>query len=137
VSNNNIYTDEEQAILDKVKKVRLDIIDTMTKAGVPDRVGEIRVLNEVLASTDKMVVDTANIRVKKQEADNNGANADLVAEMFKQVRSRAAVAGVGKIPEISDAAKKVSTVAGELDINPEPLNPKDYIAPQFDPSKVK
>ncbi len=134
----SIYTEDEQAILDKVKDVRIRVIDTMIKDGIPERPGTIRVLNEVLASTDKMIADTASIRIKKQDSDNNGANVALAVELLKQARANKQTYTVpGVVPSIPNELTKIDAVAGETDINPEPLDPKDFVAPKFNPKEIK
>ena len=135
--SNNLYTDDEQAVLDKVKSVRIAIIDDMTKSGVPDNVGKIRVLNEVLASTDKMIADTATMRLKQEDNANKGAAVDMVVELLKQSRVAQAKMGADYTPPVIDSeATATETVDGEMDINPERLDPSDFVAPLFDPSKV-
>jgi len=47
-NNNSIYSEEEIEILEKTKKIRLGIMDALTKDGIPTHIGTVRVLNEVL-----------------------------------------------------------------------------------------
>ncbi|MDQ6990802.1 MAG: hypothetical protein Q9M11_03620 [Mariprofundaceae bacterium] len=137
LNNNSIYTEEELGTLDKVKRTRIQLIDSMTADGVPDAVGQIRVLNEVLASTEKMIVDTANIRVKHDEASNSGAAVEVVVELLKQSRAnQQQFIGAGTVPTLPAALASVDAVPGETEINPEPLTPEDFVAPTYDPSQV-
>jgi hypothetical protein len=137
-NGNSIFTQEEQETLDKIKKIRLEIMDSMTSGGVPDKVGEIRVLNEVLSAVDKMTADSAAIRIKQDVAANNGAIVDTVVELLKQSRAnRQKYIESGIAPEISSELQYVTVVDGEADINPEPLVPEEFAAPTFDASSVK
>ena len=137
-TNNSIYTEEEFAKLSKIEKVRFAIIDEMTKDGVPDNVGKLRVLNEVMSAADKKITDSAIIRVKNDEAANAGAMAASMAELLKQARAkRANCDGAGGIPEIAKEHANVDLVDGEVDINPEPLSPEEFVAPRFDPTQLK
>jgi len=126
----SIFTDDEQSILDKTKKVRIDLVDNMVKGGVPDRVGDIRVLNEVLSGLDKMVQDSAGNRLKHQENANNEATKDLVAEMIKQTAmSRSNIIDVElTTPELPSeyVPGDDEVVEGELEINPTPLDVNDF-----------
>jgi len=136
--NNSIYTSEEQKQLDTIKKVRFDIIDVMTKEGPPDAVGEIRVLNEVLNSADKMIVDTATIRTKQEAVNTNGAAVEMVVELLRQSRAnKQEFDKEGNVPTILANVKQIALVDGEGDITPEPLVPDDFVPPSFDASRVE
>ena len=132
-----IFTDEESVILDKLQTVRLDIVNNMTMDGVPDKVGEIRVLNEVISAADKKITDTATLRLKETENANNEAAVSMVVELLHQSRARKQkCTNNGDAPAIPSDLAKVETVPGEIEINPEPLDPSEFIAPKFDTSKA-
>jgi len=136
---NSIYTEEEQEVLDLVKSTRINIIKDMTNEGtsVPDNVGKIRVLNEVLTATDKMIAETATIRVKQTEAANSGATTAMVVELLKKSRTmQQQFIGEGKPPVIEQEVAKVDLVPGETDVNPEPLDPEEFVTPVFNPDEA-
>ena len=132
----SIYTEEEQKILNLVKDTRIAIINDMTSEGktVPDNVGQIRVLGEILSAVDKAVVDTATIRVKQEEAHNTGATTAMVVELLKRSRTmQQQFVGDGKAPTIESTAAKVELVPGETEVSPEQLDPSDFVTPIFNP----
>jgi len=136
-SQNSMFTDDELETLGKIKKVRIDLIDSMTTGGVPDKVGEIRVLNEVLASTDKMITDTATLRLKQEENANSEAAVSMVVELLHQSRAKKLKYQTeGDIPSIASELANVDTVDGETDVHPEQLDPSEFITPTFDASKA-
>lgn len=130
MAGKSIFTDEEQEILDRTKKVRVDIVDSMVKGGVPEKVGEVRVLNEVLSGLDKMVQDSAANRLKHEENLNSEGVKDMVSEIIRAValdRSRNSDGPVVK-PVLEDEyiPHDDDTVDGELEISPDALNPDDF-----------
>lgn len=127
----SIFTDEEQEILSRTKKVRIDIVDNMVKGGVPDKVGEVRVLNEILGGLDKMVQDSAANRLKHEENLNNEGTKDMVSEMIRSValtRSKQAALSDGNKPVLEAAyiPNDEDVVDGELEISPDSLDPDDF-----------
>jgi len=84
-ASNSIFTKEELELLALTRSVRVDIIKEMIRGGVPDKVNEIRVLNEMALSLDKNITDSANIRIKHTDASNTEATLNIVAEALKSV----------------------------------------------------
>jgi len=137
MSGSNIYTDEELKQLKKIKATRFEIIDVMVAGGVPDKVGEIRVLNEVLNSADKMIVDTATIRLKQQDAANSAATLEMVAGLLKGARAdKMKYTETGQTPELLKEHQEVTLVDGETDINPERLAIEDFAPPTYDTAQA-
>jgi len=124
-NNKSIYTDEENEILDLTKRVRVDTLKNMVKDGVPERSGDIRVMNELAGSLDKLVVDTANTRIKHQDSSDAKATADLVvaALMHRSTPTNTPQ----RTTTVLAKEITVETVPGQMDINPEQLNPGDFI----------
>ena len=125
-ANSGIYTDDELKLLDTTKKVRLDIIKDMTKNGVPDRVGDLRVLNEVMTSAESSMHTQVNNRLKHQDTGNTEAMLELVAETLKQA------ANVHTTPRttpvvLPDEHTTIDIVPGETDINPSQLSIEDFV----------
>jgi len=131
MASGSIFTDDEQDILDRTKKVRIDLVDNMVKGGVPEKVGDIRVLNEVLSGLDKMVQDSAANRLKHQENLNNEATKDMVSDVIKSIAveraKNATVSVVKPVLEIEYVPDDAEVVEGELEISPDSLNPDDFV----------
>lgn len=123
--NNTIYTPEEEEILNLTKKVRVDIVNNMVKNGVPERSGDIRVLNEVSSSLDKLISDSANARIKHQDTANNKASAELIIAAIMSKKKDIPIQ-VNRKTEIDDVID-IEVVPGQMDINPAKLNPSDFI----------
>jgi len=125
IGNNSIYTEDELEILNLTKKVRVDIVENMTKNGVPERSSDIRVLNEVAGSLDKLISDSANTRVKHQDSANNKAAAELVIAALRDRGNRKTTPVERDI--VLDDSVDVEVVPGQMDINPDKLSPGDFI----------
>ena len=85
MENNNLYTQEEQELLDYSRQVRLTMVKDMTKGGTPSY-KEVEVVNQVLTSLDKSVHDGVSNRVKLQDSSNKAEILAAVAETIKQAR---------------------------------------------------
>ena len=117
MDNNSIYTADELEILELTKRKRIDIVNDMTKGGIPGY-KEVEILNQVLAGLDKSVNDAATMRQKHQDSN---ARADAIAkviETIKQIRQQEAEA-VGKAIDAELYAEYIPTdiVEGEQDMS--------------------
>lgn len=122
-TNNSIYTEGELSDLQKAKQIRLKIVDSMTQDGksVPDRVGDIRVLNEVITGLEKSAHDSASNRLKFQDTQNQEAVAETVSELLKQISTKQSVTNNVKNIMLDDKYVPSDIVPGETDISPEQL----------------
>lgn len=136
-SDNTMLTAEEQAILDKTNKIRLDILDNMVKDGVPDKVGDIRVLNEIAQSLDNSV--HANVK-NRNTANNNETDKAAMAAMVAAVLSNTnqdmytpegVTIPTDRVTSLPATMSK-EYVPGEMEIAPDELDPKDFIKEEND-----
>ena len=123
---NTIYTEDELVLLEKTKKIRVDIADNMTKNGVPNSVAEIRVLNEVLTTLDKSVNETVANRLKHNENENKEALLDTVALALSNI-SKTKTAATNRVIDAPEEYIPDDIVPGETDIGVSQLNPSDFI----------
>jgi len=121
-----LFTSDEEELLKKTRKVRLDLIDSMTEDTVPTRSGDIRVLNETLDAMDRQILDIAKIKAKATEEDNNNKVTNMVVELLSRVSSNTPLARNSDI-SLPDEYIPVDVVPGELDINADRLELKDFI----------
>ena len=128
-SQNSIFTQEESERLSKYSKLRDDMINVMTKDGTPDTSREIRLLNELLMAGEANIQKSAENRLKHEDNLNKETIAESVAVLFKQIQSNKS-----SIPtrnsnnlEVGDEAIPTDMVPGETEINPEKLNPEDFL----------
>jgi hypothetical protein len=126
MNNNSIYTEQEEEDLKKINKVRSDIIEDMTKEHVPKKTSDIRVLNEVMASFEKSIIDTANIRLKAEDTQNQTLLNDSIVETLKEVSRINKITNVNRDIDISDDYIP-DVVKGQTDIHPDKLEYKDFI----------
>jgi len=127
-TNNSIYTHDELVVMEKTKNIRLNIIDSMVKDGIPSKVGEIRVLNELLAAAESNVQTSANNRLKYQDTQNKEATLDTISEMFKVMRSKTNnIQHANRVIELEDIYIPSDIVDGELEIVYESLDLADYV----------
>ena len=127
----SFFTENELKVLEKNLALHGKIIDSMTDDGtyIPSKVGDIRVLKEVMESENNRVIEMAKLRLKHQENANAGNSAELAAELLKAISKRGesdVFIPRGHPVEISDKDTiDVTIVAGELEINPQTLTLDD------------
>ncbi len=125
----NFLTEEDERILKKSLEIRERIIDSMTEDKVPEKGGDIRVLNEVLASTDASVLKLAELRLRDDQNNNEVNNAERAAEILKAMASNANISdfipGNNKKELEDNLIETVTVVTGELEINPPTLTLDD------------
>ena len=123
-----IYTEEESSRLTKYTNFRDQMINVMFKGGVPENNKDIRLANELLMAGEKSIHDTAANRTKHQDNMNKEAILETVAEALKAVATSQLVNNVVNItPEVSDQFIPNDIVEGETSINPEPLDPTQFL----------
>lgn len=132
VVTSGIYTHDEQQALEKTKAIRMLVVDDMTKQGTvaPTAVGELRVLNEYLNGLDDSIIRTAETRIKQEAAVNQDSVRDMVAEMLIQIaseRKNKVIKPKSTSIDIGIDAIPTNTVAGEMDIEAEPLTLAQFI----------
>jgi len=124
--NDSFYTSEESKILNKTMDIRMKIVDSMVEDGVPIKTNEIRVLKEVIESIDNKTTENAKLRLKHDENITAGNNAELAAEMLKQIASRKVEdVYIPRNMELPSNVKEPTIVTGELEINPPTLTLDD------------
>jgi len=129
INNSSIYTEEEMELLEKSKKVRIGMVDNILEANKNKIThgGTARVVNEILTSLDTSINNSATARLKHSENTNKEAILDMVSEIIindHKLRSKSKVEGV--IPDIPTEYSSVELVPGELELEPEPLELKDF-----------
>ena len=124
----NLPFTEENDIkrLERNKEVLDDLVDVLTKGGVPERSGDVRVLKEVIELSSKLTWDEINHR-KNSKADENDAaiKASAIAIIRENMKNRKITKD--KRLELEDAYIPTDIVPGETDITPEPLQIDDFV----------
>jgi len=124
----SIHTDEELETLNLTNQVRKDVVKNMTKGGVPEKVGDLRVLNEYMNSLDDTVQRSTANRLKHSENENQEAVAAIVAAALTKTKINAAIPTTDRVIDVLDEYIPVDIVPGETDINPNKLIPSDFIS---------
>lgn len=125
--NNSIYTQEELNTFAKSRMIRMKIVDAMTEREVPTKVGEIRVINELLTSLDKNAQDSAANRLKYQEGQSQEAMQATIVGILKEMSGNKQTITRESNPVVPDEFIPTDTVVGELEINPEQLDPTAFL----------
>jgi len=127
MSDNSIFTDDEKEILELTKKVRIDALKSLTKNGSPVKTNELRILNEISTSLDKVVQDSASNRLKSEDVKNSSATVDLVRETLLNAQKIKSKMTMNTVRELDSNFKLEHIVPGHTDINPGKLEPSEFI----------
>lgn len=129
MTNSSVYTEEEIAVLEKTKKVRLDVINNMTKEGVPNKTSDLRVMNEYMNSLDEAINKAATNRLKHEDNNNKDAIAASIASALLEIDNRRQDMTRARVLVMPDDYIPTDIVPGEMDINPSKLDINDFIQP--------
>jgi len=124
-NNNSIFTEGEAEILELTKKARVDTLRLMVKDGVPVKSGDIRVMTELASSLDKVVTDSAAIRIKHSDVQNKEAMIGIVAATLTAV-SRNKIPAADRQVALPEHIDVEVIVPGHMDISPTQLDPNDF-----------
>jgi hypothetical protein len=83
-------------------------------------------MTELAGSLDKVVTDSANIRVKHSDVQSKEAMAGIVAATLAAVSSRKVPVSAREIA-LPDSIDVEIIVPGNMDINPTQLNISDFV----------
>ena len=113
--------------IEYVRGKRKEIINHLTKNGVPDDDGRISLLLGALTDMDRTSLGRKKIKVESDTAANNKQAADLIASIFNQPNSKqlgmTAIDGaIGSIPSVNDRLPQVEVLPGEMAVNPPQLD---------------
>lgn len=126
--NKTIFTEAEQRILNLTKAKRIETIEVLFKEGVPEKVGTLRIANEIMESLDKSIQSSAQNRLKYQETQTQGETAMRMANLVKSLAEARSKKRPNGVLETDDNYKPDDLVDGEIDIHPDPLDPSEYLA---------
>jgi len=120
---NNIYTSKEQEVLDMILERRIGIMDVMCEDGVPDRVGDIRVFNELAGSIESQI----NTKVKMSKGLDDAGDEEkwnmLAANLLRGIDPNRGeqIPSNTQLDRTLTEKIDVEIVEGHLDVNPTAL----------------
>lgn len=124
--NTGVFTADEVQTLNENDAIRKRLIDNFLKDGnLPTKVGELRILNELMGSRDGVVKLKSDARLKKTENNNKGQIIDIVEHILKGINNRE-LPTVGEVQYVLETVDEAEFVAGELEIQPEQLSLEDF-----------
>lgn len=74
-------------VLEKTQSIRLQIVNEITKSGIPNSKEDLDVLNKTLDSLDKAVVAKKRLSIEENNSNNEQEAARLLASMLAQYQS--------------------------------------------------
>lgn len=127
------YSQQEKNDLEKLKSIRMDAIETMIKDGIPIKVSEIRVLNELITAGEKSIHDTVANQLKYKDNDNKDNLNKLVAEVLLRTKTNTESIGTRRDePVLTEDLVTDGILEGELKQGIQDLDTKDFIGSNDD-----
>ena len=127
------YSQQEKSDLEKLKSIRMDAIETMIKDGIPIKVSEIRVLNELITAGEKSIHDTVANQLKYKDNDNKDNLNKLVAEVLLRTKTNTeSIVTRRDEPILSEDLITDGILEGELKQGIEDLDANEFIGSNDD-----
>lgn len=127
------YSQQEKNDLEKLKSIRMDAIETMIKDGIPIKVSEIRVLNELITAGEKSIHDTVANQLKYKDNDNKDNLNKLVAEVLLRTKTNTESIGTRRDePVLDEDLVTDGILEGELKQGIQDLDTNDFIGSNDD-----
>lgn len=127
------YSQQEKNDLEKLKSIRMDAIETMIKDGIPIKVSEIRVLNELITAGEKSIHDTVANQLKYKDNDNKDNLNKLVAEVLLRTKTNTESIGTRRDePVLTEDLVTDGILEGELKQGIQDLDTNDFIGSNDD-----
>lgn len=127
------YSQQEKNDLEKLKSIRMDAIETMIKDGIPIKVSEIRVLNELITAGEKSIHDTVANQLKYKDNDNKDNLNKLVAEVLLRTKTNTESIGTRRDePILTEDLITDGILEGELKQGIEDLDANEFIGSNDD-----
>ena len=127
------YSQQEKSDLEKLKSIRMDAIETMIKDGIPVKVSEIRVLNELITAGEKSIHDTVANQLKYKDNDNKDNLNKLVAEVLLRTKTNTESIGTRRDePVLAEDLVTDGILEGELKQGIQDLDTNEFIGSNDD-----
>ena len=127
------YSQQEKNDLEKLKSIRMDAIETMIKDGIPVKVSEIRVLNELITAGEKSIHDTVANQLKYKDNDNKDNLNKLVAEVLLRTKTNTESIGTRRDePVLTEDLVTDGILEGELKQGIQDLDTNEFIGSNDD-----
>ena len=127
------YSQQEKNDLEKLKSIRLDAIETMIKDGIPVKVSEITVLNELITAGEKSIHDTVANQLKYKDNDNKDNLNKLVAEVLLRTKTNTESIGTRRDePVLAEDLVTDGILEGELKQGIQDLDTNEFIGSNDD-----
>ena len=127
------YSQQEKNDLEKLKSIRMDAIETMIKDGIPVKVSEIRVLNELITAGEKSIHDTVSNQLKYKDNDNKDNLNKLVAEVLLRTKTNTESIGTRRDePVLAEDLVTDGILEGELKQGIQDLDTNEFIGSNDD-----
>lgn len=124
----DFFNEQEKRIRNKNINIREKIVDEMTDNGetIPTDPKEIRLLLDVMDSSDKQTEANATIRATQEANESTNNNMGAMIELMRQLQKDNAKNNGSRTVDLKNEHVPVDIVSGETDINPPQLEYEDF-----------
>ena len=121
-----VFQPDEAEVLDRSLDIRMEIVENMMSNGTPNDNRDIRVINELLNSTDALVLGKTDRRLKQESAVDVSETLAIIQGVLTASKHEVAKRGVEQNPYIDVSLSEADLVIGEDKIGIEELDLADF-----------
>jgi len=121
-----VFQPDEAKVLDRSLDIRMKIVENMMSNGTPNDNRDIRVINELLNSTDALVLGKTDRRLKQESAVDVSETLAIIQGVLTASKHETAKRGIEQNPYIDVSLSEADLVIGEDKIGIEELDLADF-----------
>jgi len=121
-----VFQPDEAEVLDRSLDIRMEIVENMMSNGTPNDNRDIRVINELLNSTDALVLGKTDRRLKQESAVDVSETLAIIQGVLTASKQETAKRGIEQNPYIDVSLSEADLVIGEDKIGIEELDLSDF-----------
>ena len=121
-----VFQPDEAEVLDRSLDIRMEIVENMMSNGTPNDNRDIRVINELLNSTDALVLGKTDRRLKQESAVDVSETLAIIQGVLTASKQETAKRGIEQNPYIDVSLSEADLVIGEDKIGIEELDLADF-----------
>lgn len=118
----------EQLDLEYTRAKRRDLVEKLTKTGMPGDIKEQSILLQTLDGIDRAALGKMKIKSDEGLSNAQAAAASILSSIFNDPRTKSIGKGAGVIPVLDADIAPTKLVEGELDSNPITGNFEDFMS---------
>lgn len=112
------FSQDDLDILERTKKVRLGIIDHLSKDKLPEDPELLNVILKAASDADKSIINVARVKVEESSVENAEETRRMIAQTIMENKlKRTQQTNSGETPTLPEHLVRENPVPGEIEFN--------------------